>query len=245
MPVPSPTRPERTFAPAVPTPLRSPPAPRTGTPAPAVPTEPRRVVFASVAAQRAARVVYVVDVSGAMASSLPFLMAELERSVAQLTPDQRFQVVLFRAPPEGSTARAVQTLTDSQALLEPTPQVRADLADLAARVQPEGRSDLIAGLRAALRLDPELVFLLTRNIRRSLGPSPDAVLSELDRLNPRRRSGQRPSVIKVIQFVEDDPTGLLQRLADVHGDGPGSYTVLAPESPAPDPANPATPPSDP
>ena len=38
-----------------------------------------------------------------------------------------------------------------------------------AGIQPGGRSDPLAGLTAALKLKPDLIFLLTRSIRRSGG----------------------------------------------------------------------------
>ena len=38
--------------------------------------------------------------------------------------------------------------------------------------------------------------------------------------------GQRRTVIKAIQFLEEDPTGTMQAIGEDHGDGPGSYAVL-------------------
>jgi hypothetical protein len=35
-------------------------------------------------------------------------------------------------------------------------------------------------------------------------------------------------VIKTIQFLEEDPTGVMRAIAERHGDGPGSYRVLTP-----------------
>jgi hypothetical protein len=45
-------------------------------------------------------------------------------------------------------------------------------------------------------------------------------MDELDLLNPAdERSGRRSVVIKTIQFLDEDPTGTMQRIGQVHGQG--------------------------
>jgi len=184
--------------------------------------------FAGVAAQRASKLVYAIDAGGAMTSSLPYVKGELLRSVARLDQTQRFQVLVFRTPPGESEARV--DAFEPGGFAAPDAATVARLTSWLERVQPRGRSQPLAGLRAALAQQPDLIFLLTRSIRRSGGDNTwgeaDAALARLDQLNPRGASGQRPAVIKVIQFLEEDPTGLLPRIAEQHGDGPGSYRVL-------------------
>jgi len=193
-------------------------------------------IFAGVQAKRAMRVVYVIDGSGPMTSSLPFVVGELQRSIDALGSDQSFQVVLFREPvgaaPGGADASEVfsPSTGGSAGLVHATPEIRRELGAWLAGIRPQGRSNPEAGLRRALELQPELVFLLSRSIKRS-GPSTAplkaTVLADLDRLNPRSAAtGLRPVVIKTIQFIEDDPSGLLQSIADAHGDGPGSYRLV-------------------
>jgi hypothetical protein len=183
---------------------------------------PVPVSFAGVEGARAKRVVYVVDASGAMTSSLKFVKEELIRSIARLDPSQSFQIIVIRNP--------IEQFADG--LVPATGPVRMRAAAWLETIQPSGRSDPLPGLEAALRLKPELVFLLTRSIRRSgtnaeWGQGSAATLDALDRLNPvDLHTGQRPAVIKAIQFLDDDPTGLLQDIARLHGDGPGSYRVL-------------------
>jgi hypothetical protein len=98
------------------------------------------------------------------------------------------------------------------------------------KVDPGGRSDPLSGLSRAIALKPDVVFLLSRNIRRTgtETQSGEDLLTQLDRLNPKSsRTGQRPVVIKTIQFIDDDPTGLMQAIAVDHGDGNGSYRVMS------------------
>lgn len=212
------------------------PAPAVATPPPSpAPPPPAPVLFAGVQAEPAETVVYVVDGSGPMASSLPFVFAELERSVRRLSPMQRFGVIVFRDPPQGAAGiAAVERYQPSGrlGLVEATDLHKAGLSAWLRTIRPSGRSDPVRGLRAALDLKPDLVMLLSRTIPRS-GPGSETsaqirhALAELDRLNPASRlTHQRPTVIKTIQFIDDDPSGLLQAIADAHGDGPHSYRLV-------------------
>ncbi len=202
---------------AVPTPVARPPAaPMAG--------------FAGVNVQVARRVVYAVDVSGAMAQCLDTVLLELRRSIGRLESEQQFQIVFFREDLSGATR--VVALDDAggrATMLSATPDVKQRVDQLLRSARPLGRSAPLAGLKRSLEFGPDVVFLLTSNIRRSdTGQGDNArTLRLIDDLNPKSRiTGRRPVVIKTLQFVEDDPTGLMQAIAEAHGDGPGSYTLL-------------------
>lgn len=200
-------------------------------------TEAAPITFAGVAAERASTIVYVVDASGPMASSLPFVVDELSRSIESLAASQQFQVILFRSAPSSKEPAAndagYEMFTGAgRGLLSATRDAKDRVRAWLTSVRPVGRSDPLPGLKAALSMKPSLVFLLSRSIRRS-GPTKEwgagaaAILTSLDRLNPVDRvNGQRASVIKTIQFLDDDPSGLLRSIASVHGDGAGSYRVM-------------------
>ncbi|MEX2219316.1 MAG: hypothetical protein WD749_11240 [Phycisphaerales bacterium] len=196
--------------------------------------------FAGLGTRRAESVVYVVDASGAMVSSLKFILAELERSARGLSSAQKFAVVLFRDRPESGSRYELFVPPGgdpSRVMLAPaSPTNKAALARWLLTVRPGGRSNPLDGLRCGLAFKPDVVFLLSRSIPRSAG-EPGAgpgiwgrgraeTLAELDRLNPKGLNGQRRAVIKAIQFLEDDPTGTMQAIGAGHGDGQGSYTVL-------------------
>lgn len=186
--------------------------------------------FAGVNVQVARRVVYAVDVSGAMAQCLDTVLLELRRSIGRLAPEQQFQIVFFREDLAGATrVVAIDDAGGRATMLTATPDVKQRVDQLLRSARPLGRSAPLAGLKRALEFGPDVVFLLTSNIRRSdTGQGDNArTLRMIDDLNPRSRiSGRRPVVIKTLQFVEDDPTGLMQAIAEAHGDGPGSYTLL-------------------
>lgn len=211
--------------------------PRSAVVAAASDSQPQRAVsFAGVSAQAARRVVYVVDASGSMVSSYAFVRARLAQSITRLSPTQSFQVILVSGLPEGgSDVRMLPVEGRSDPLLRAMPSTRENAIARLREVVVSGRSDPIAGLERALTLEPrpDVVFFLARGFQRSgpnseWGQGVESTLASLDRLNPRsRRTGLRPVVIKTIQFLEDDPTGLMSAIADAHGDGPGSFRVLS------------------
>lgn len=229
IPAPAPKRPVTSVPSPAPVPAvasKPAPAPVEMTPK----TEAPIAGFAGVNVRKATRIVYAVDVSGAMAACLDSVLLELRRSIGRLDPDQRFQIVFFRQELNGEQrAVAIDDSAGNGALLSASPENKRRVDQLLRSARPLGRSAPLAGLKRSLEFAPDVVFLLTSNIRRSdQGAGADAqILRALDNLNPVSRvSGRRPVVIKTLQFVEDDPTGLMQAIAAAHGDGPGSYVQL-------------------
>ncbi|MFI4917607.1 MAG: hypothetical protein ACIAS6_14020 [Phycisphaerales bacterium JB060] len=201
--------------------------------------------FAGVSAQRASSVVYAVDASGAMVTSLPFVLDELRRSVSALAADQTFAVVLFGRRAGEDDAAAGTRVFPPEGLLPATPRRKAELFAWLDGVQARGISNPLDGLLVAIERKPEVVFLLSRSIRRTegggeragdWGPGREAILQELDAANPVRKSIFGPPAravqVKCVQFLEEDPTGVMRAIARVHGggsDGQDSYRLL-PES---------------
>lgn len=200
----------------------------------AEPLDRPRIAFAGLqAAEPARRITYVVDASGAMLSSLTLVLERLERSIDRLQPTQSVQIILLGKRPEAEEPIRTPPLeTSADGWLRATPANRRAISEWLETVTAGGRSNPLDGLRRALELEPDLVFLLSRSIPRSgpnaaWGAGRDAILRELDRLNPiDPRTGYRPVVIKTIQFINPDPTGLLEQIGLAHGDGAGSFRLL-------------------
>jgi hypothetical protein len=165
-----------------------------------------------------------------MVHTARWVFDNVQQSVDALSPDQSFQVVLFGDPPGAGPGEGLRSFRP--ALTPAVDDAKFALSSWLARNRPQGRSDPMPALRKALNSRPDLVFVLSRTIKRSgTDQSAEAslrpMLAELDKLNPRDpRTGQRPVVIKAIQFLDEDPRGLLQAIAREHGDGEGSYRVL-------------------
>ncbi len=180
------------------------------------------VSFAGLSASgvRARSVVYVVDASGPMVSSMPDVLSELERSIAGLAPTQRFGVVLFRD--QGGAGSGPAAVAFRSRLIDANRSNREALRVWLDDQRIAGRSSPMAGLRAALDLRPQVIFLLSRSIDRTGGVAWDlgleATLAELERLNPADpATGRRPVIIKTIQFIDEDPTGIMRAIARQHG----------------------------
>lgn len=120
--------------------------------------------------------------------------------------------------------------TGKPVLLPVSESSRRDLSLLLAGVSPDGASNPLTGLRLALAMKPDVVFLLTRGIRRSgttWGPGEAQVMAVLDEANPKDASGRRPTTIRTVQFVAADPSGLMDRIAKDHGGGSVSVLTVA------------------
>lgn len=224
----APTRLEMDHSPATPTGLvvsREPD--RTIPPRPEIKPEPKPVSFAGLKSTRASRVIYVIDASGSMASTLAWAGKEVQHSVEGLDATQSFQVIVSR---DVGGASRPDFFAGFAGMAEPTPLNRRRLAEWLDAVRAGGRSNPLTAINAAFALKPDLVILLTRSIKRTgggeWGAGVDATLEALEKLNPRESGQLRRVVIKAVQFLEDDPTGLLQEVARRHGDGPGSYRVM-------------------
>jgi hypothetical protein len=107
---------------------------------------------------------------------------------------------------------------------------RKQLATLVGNLQSDGASNPLTGLRLALSMKPDVVFLLTRGIRRSgtsWGPGERQVMLALDEANPKDASGRRATTIRTIQFVAKDPSGLMDLIAKEHGGGTATVLTVA------------------
>jgi len=223
-------------APSEPPPIIAPPEHSAPASAPTFTTEPMRVEFSGLGASDARDIVYVVDASGSMVTSLPSVLAQLRRSLTQLHPTQRFQVFLFRSPVGAATDApqfvwpAIPPGTRRPILIDATRANKAAVFTWADTIPPRFRSNPLPALEAALALKPDAIFLLSAGATDTtlVGMSVAEVLDRLDRLNPRRRDGSRRVVIRAIQVLEDDPAGLLRRIATAHG-GESGYKFISRE----------------
>lgn len=208
--------------------------PRAPTPeAPAAP--PTR--FAGLEAESSLSIVYAVDASNAMITSIDAVKRELIRSISALAPTQHFQVVLFRNRPPAAGESPGQRTYDvfspnpgRPTLLQATAENKAAARKWIESIRTSGFSNPSAGLRRALLFKPDAVFLLARSIPRTEGTGQwdvgkQALLEELANLNPiDPRTGQRRVAIKTIQFIEEDPTGIMQAIGEAYG-GKNGYTL--------------------
>ncbi len=106
----------------------------------------------------AKKIAYLVDASGSLIDTLPFVILELKRSIGELSERQSFVVIFFQgeeaieAPPR-NWKRA--SAANKQKLFE--------WLDSGA-VVPMGLSNPVKAMQIALHYEPQLMFLLSDNI---------------------------------------------------------------------------------
>lgn len=192
------------------------------------------VRFAGLGASNARDIVYVVDASGSMISTFPVVLGELKRSLLKLTSVQRFQIIFFgpsghiAAPHPADGPDTVKNIRLIRATRENVERV----LEWANSVTPAGRSNPIPTLKIALGLRPDAVFVLS-NIITGMGqwePDRAEILAQLEELNPAVAVSSGPPrrrvTIKTIQFLDEDPAGILQSIGQAHG-GKDGYKFIS------------------
>ena len=182
------------------------------------------VKFMGLDAVAAKRIVYVVDASGSMLLHLSTVLQELERSLRTLHPKQEFGVIFFQnkksihVPPKDKLVPANSSNIDKA--------IR--WVNTSGKVIPTGGSNPVVALKTAMRLKPEVVYLLSENITGAGQYEVPAVelLAAIDRLNPvDSRNGLRAVQINCIQYLSQDVNGTMEKIAEIHG-GEDGYTFI-------------------
>ncbi len=164
---------------------------------------------------QAQRVVYVLDASGSMVAALPTIARELDRSLDGLAGSQWFQVVVF-------SGRGVETPPSlGRTLARATPETKRGAGLWLRSLEPDRRGDAIDALERALRLRPDVVFLVVKGGLGDTPDSPTARARQRDTLLARLERATRgaDASIKVIQFFDPDPSGLIEAIASTYGGG--------------------------
>jgi len=163
----------------------------------------------------ARRIAYVVDASGSLIDTLDYVLAELRRSIDDLSDRQSFTVIFFQgdraleAPPAG--------------LKPATPAIKRQVeqwfSPQAGNVRAAGITAPQAALRLALHYEPQLIFLLSDSIT---SPGQDET-DQRQLLQQIRQMNTSKTKINTIQFLYPDPLaaggarGTLELIAEQTG----------------------------
>jgi len=164
----------------------------------------------------ARQLVYLVDASGSLIDTFPFVIRELKRSIGELKDEQRFSVLFFQGddyietPPPGPQNATGEYKQRVNKWLDP---------EEGGNVAPLGPSNPVGALRRSLQWSPQLMFLLSDNVTGQGRYEVDQrrLIQEIMDAN---RAGTK---INTIQFVYDDPLvkyGLprtLERISELTG----------------------------
>ena len=182
------------------------------------------VKFMGLDAVAAKRIIYVVDASGSMLLHLSTVLEELERSLRTLHQKQEFGIIFFQkaksisVPPKGKLVFANASNIEKA----------MRWINTSGKVIPAGGSNPIDAMKSAMRLKPEVMYLLSENITGAGRYEVPVVelLAAIDTLNPvDSRNGLRRVQINCIQYLSQDVHGTMKKIAAIHG-GEDGYTFI-------------------
>jgi len=159
-------------------------------------------------------VVYVVDASGSLIDSLPFVVNELKSSIRKLQSSQTFNIIFFQ------DGEAVE-LPPRRRMKRATPDAKRDAANWITlengNISPGGSSTPVEAIRLAISYKPDLVYILSDNITGSGQYAIDQtqLLDLIEQLKQRSRAAN--TRINTIQFLHPDPLGTLKKIAEQSG----------------------------
>lgn len=162
------------------------------------------------------KIIYIVDASGSLIDTLPFVIKELKRSIGELSDQQQFTVIFFQdnthleVPPRGWK----YATSDNKHKV-------ADWISNPDNVVPHGGTNPTSAIRVAMKYQPELVFILSDNItgHGRYEVDRDELLKLVNDANPGHKI-----VINTIQFLYPDP---LNTLADIAKQSGGIYKFVS------------------
>ena len=170
----------------------------------------------------ARNIAYLVDASGSLIDTFPFVIVELKRSISELNEAQAFTVIFFQgdraieAPPRGLKKATPQT---KQRVMEWIDPVSGNI------IPAGGDTDPVPAIKQALRYKPQLLFMLSDNItgRQKYELNQKRFLAEVQKANVAATK------INTIQFLYPDPLtryGFKGTLELVAGESGGIYKFV-------------------
>ena len=157
-------------------------------------------------------VVYVVDASGSLIDSLPFVINELKDSFRKLSDEQRFTVIFFQR----DTAIEVPVPTRGMKIAnrENIKQVSDWITLDQGNIVPRGSSNPVEAIRLALGYKPDLIYILSDDItgKGRYAVDQQDLLTMIEQTKKARGAGK--TRINTIQFLYPDPLGTLEKIAD-------------------------------
>ncbi len=149
----------------------------------------------------AKRIAYLIDASGSLIDTLPFVIMELKRSISGLSDKQSFCVIFFQGEDAIEARGATQTSGLMPATAANKQAVMKWIDPASGNIVPHGESNPLPALKKALGYRPQLLFILSDNITGEGRWETDqkTLLQEIRSVNIAQTK------INTIQFLHDDP----------------------------------------
>ncbi len=160
----------------------------------------------------ARKIVYVIDTSGSMADLFTEVKAELKESVNRLVDEQSFTIILFQQ------SKAIEVDQPSRGLKAATAkhrEIALNWIDNPDNAYPGGKTNPIEAIELALRYEPDLIFILSDNIRGE-GQYEIDKNDLLKRIRDAKGGGK--TRINTIEFGDEaDKLATMETIARQHG----------------------------
>jgi hypothetical protein len=163
-------------------------------------------------------IVYVCDASGSMVGQGDdALKTELKRDIANLSPIQQFNVLIFH---ETRTGALYEALSDK--MLMGTPSSKATAFEFIDNLSFSSVNNPIPALDEAFNEEPQLIFLLSHgdfNNRYNTTNNAD-VLNEIDKLNSERKTHVNTILLlgeRRREVERKDLEAIMKKIADSNG----------------------------
>ncbi len=147
-------------------------------------------------AERPRRVVYLIDASGSLVDTFPFIIEQVSQSVTALPTGDMFTVIFFR---DGQVVEQRPL-----GLKEATPGSRLDTIAWMATIHASGRTSPVPALERALSYRPDDVILMADNITAGSGGIA-GMRQEQARILDIIAQTSRGARVHTIQFLYADP----------------------------------------
>jgi hypothetical protein len=149
------------------------------------------------------RLVFLIDASGSLIDSLPYVIDELKGTIQDLDPKQQFTVIFFRGK-ELFDSPVIEVPVPKRGLKNATSRVKQQVNQWMTlgngNIEPGGQAPPIEAITRALRYEPELIVLLSDDITGSGVYQIDQqkLLQQIKEVNTGN------TVINTIQFLYRD-----------------------------------------
>lgn len=186
-----------------------------------------RVIFPPLPKGSANDVVFLIDASGSMVDSLPFVVNELKQVINQTSAKRNATVIFFSGKgvhevPGGGGVRGLRPMTPA---FKTQARQWVTLENFKYHTGGRGSAHVKAAMARALSYKPELVILLSDNLTGGGQGATQHELMQDDLLEliHEHNKARPPAKINTIQFLYEDPLvyqgleGTLNRIADETG----------------------------
>lgn len=169
----------------------------------------------------AKKLAYIIDASGSLLDSMPFVINEIKRSVSELSDKQSFTIIFF----QGEEVIEVPPFGLKKATSDIKQKIINWIDTDSGHVTPRGSTNPIKAISRALSYKPDLVFLLSDNItgRSQYEMNQTRLLGEI------RKANTSHTKINTIQFLYPDPlmkVGLKPTMEMISDESGGIYKFV-------------------